>query len=136
MIAGIGTDIVDVDAFRQQVADPASVFASGTFTTAERQAAASRPGTDEVPHLAARFAAKEAFVKAWSSGNYGCQPTLSHVDMREIEVASDRHGRPALRLHGDVADALQASGPYRIHVSLSHDGPTAAAFVVVEQVQR
>ncbi len=133
MIAGVGTDLVDIAGFRQQLADPASRFAEATFTAAERQVADSRPSTDATPHLAARFAAKEAFVKAWSGGFYGQTPALNHIDLREIEVVSDRFGRPALRLTGTVADAVMSNYPAcRIHLSLTHDGPCAAAFVVLE----
>ena len=88
--------------------------------------------------LAARFAAKEAFVKAWSGARAGRDPALDTVDLREIEVVDDGHGRPALRLHGTVAAALEqlaselgVAAPLRTHVSLSHDPPTAAAVVVL-----
>ena len=56
--------------------------------------------------LAARFAAKEAFLKAWSGARAGRAPALESVDLREIEVVDDGHGRPALALHGAVAAAL------------------------------
>lgn len=129
MIRGVGLDLVDVAGFGAQLADPASTLAEGTFTPAERRDGAR---TDGVRHLAARFAAKEAFVKAWSSANFGGRPALGDADLREIEVVTDRWGRPALRLHGAVAAALGALGPLRLHVSLTHDGPVAAAVVVVE----
>ena len=134
MIAGVGTDVVDVAQFRQQLADPASRFVTATFTDAERAASASRPSGDPVVHLAARFAAKEAFIKAWSGGFYGQTPQFNAVDWRNIEVVSDTVGRPALRLSGAVADAVNSAYPAcRIHLSLSHDGPIATAFVILER---
>ena len=79
-------------------------------------------------HLAARFAATEAFIKAWSSSRWGSPPLLRSVDMREIEVIQDPWGRPSLRLHGDVA---RAAGRLDAHLSLSHDGGVAVAFVIL-----
>lgn len=133
VIAGIGMDLVHVPGFRQQLAQPGTSFAAGTFTPAERAEARGRPGGDEALHLAARFAAKEAFVKAWSVANRSRAPALTHLDLREIEVACDRWGRPALQLHGRVLEAVEAAGIGIAHVSLTHDGPTAAAVVVLER---
>lgn len=132
MIAGVGTDIVAIDSFRTQLADPASSFVQGTFTAAEQDACKQRPSGDPVIHLAARYAAKEAFIKAWSASHWGEHPALSHVDLREIELLNDPFGRPALRLSGDVAAAFSSYGDRRHHVSISHDGDCAIAFVVLE----
>ncbi len=131
MILGIGVDVVDLVGFRAQLADSASRFADAVFTDHERAEAASRP-SGPAPHLAARWAAKEAFVKAWSSANRGCAPVLTGVDWREIEVRSDRWRRPQIMLHGAVLDAAEGAGVDRIHLSLSHDGAIATAYVVVE----
>ena len=123
---GIGVDLVDVPAFSDQLADTASGFVDGTFTAGEQRAAKGEPH-----RLAARFAAKEAFVKAWSGSRRGQPPALASVDLREIEVVDDGYGRPALALHGEVERAV---GPdVRAHVSLSHDGPAAIAFVILER---
>ena len=88
--------------------------------------AASRP--DPTRALAARYAAKEALIKAWSATRFGLPPALATVDLREIEVVCDAWHRPALRLHGAMRDAV---GALRATVSLSHDGPTAIAVVTV-----
>lgn len=133
MIAGVGTDIVDVPAFRRQLGDTASSFVAATFTASERRACEGRASADPAIHLAARFAAKEAFIKAWSSAFFGSEPQLGTVDLREIEVCNDPWGRPSLRLTGAVKAALgRRFGAARTHLSLSHDGPTAVAFVVLE----
>ena len=133
MIGGIGMDVVDVTGFRAQLADSASTFVQGTFTPGEQARVETRPSRDRAPHLAARFAAKEAFIKAWSTANSGRIPALKSVDMREIEVVHDPHGRPALRLHGAVHAAYRSQELGSVHLSLSHDGDMAAAFVVVER---
>ena len=84
-------------------------------------------------HLAARWAAKEAFVKAWSAALHGSPPVMGHVAWHEIEIVSDPWHRPAIALHGEAARAFAESvGRARIHVSLSHDGPMAAAQAIVE----
>lgn len=132
MTPGLGIDLVALDGFREQLADPASQWVQLTFTPHERHEAAHRPSRDPAQHLAARFAAKEAFLKAWASLRFGRPPALAHVDMREIEVVSDAWGRPALRLHGQVARAL---GPVLARVSLTHDGPFAAAVVSLQLVE-
>lgn len=136
----VGLDVVTTTTFAHQLADPASSFVDATFTAREQRAARGSEDV-RVQRLAARFAAKEAFVKAWSGARAGREPALAAIDLREIEVADDGHGRPALRLHGAVAAALDelaaelgSSEPLRAHLSLSHDPPTAAAVVVLERV--
>jgi len=133
----VGLDVVTTTTFAEQLADAASGFVDATFTHGEQRAAR---GARELrcQRLAARFAAKEAFVKAWSGARAGRAPALAAVDLREIEIVDDGHGRPALRLHGAVAAALElltaelglTTAP-RAHLSLSHDPPTAAAVVVL-----
>ena len=76
MIAGIGTDIVDIHGFREQLSDPATTFVEGVFTGGELSDVERRPARDKTPHLAARYAAKEAFIKAWSASNHGQPPVL------------------------------------------------------------
>ena len=118
----VGVDLVDVPGFTQQLEDTASGFVDATFTPREQRAGDPR-------RLAARFAAKEAFIKAWSGSRYGQPPLLAAIDMREIEVVDDGYGRPALVLHGAVG---QAVGAHTASLSLSHDGNAAIAVVVFE----
>ena len=132
MIAGIGIDIVDLSAFGSQLSDKASVFVDGTFSRGERLQSADRPGSSITSHLAGRFAAKEAFIKAWSGANWGRPPARKQVDMKEIEVVSDNTGRPRMKLHGDVFKAVSRLGEYRVHLSMSHDGGYASAVVLIE----
>jgi holo-[acyl-carrier protein] synthase len=120
----IGVDLVDVPGFAAQLADQASGFVAATFTALERRTAHGDPR-----RLAARYAAKEAFVKAWSGSRRGLPPALPAVDLREIEVVDDGYGRPGLRLHGAVK---AAAGDVSAHVSLSHDGPSAIAVVILD----
>lgn len=133
-VLGTGIDVVDLAGFRSQLDDRASGFVAATFTAGE-QRDADRPAGDRVARLAARFAAKEAFLKAWSGARRGRPPTLSTVDLRQIEVVLDGYGRPAIRTHGPVTAAVAAlgggAGDPVAHLSTSHDGAIATAIVVL-----
>ncbi|MBD8506047.1 holo-ACP synthase [Hoyosella sp. G463] len=102
-----------------------------------QQAAAGAPGDSsrassadsQARHLAARWAAKEALVKAWSGSRFGRPRLLATVDYQDIEVVTDHVGRPRIVLHGPIAEHLRDA---TIHVSLTHDGDTAGAFVIIE----
>lgn len=135
MVLGVGIDVVDIAAFGEQLADPASGFADHTFTAAELATAHSRPGPTAT-HLAARFAAKEAFIKAWSNARLGRAPQLRAVDLRLIQVVADEHQRPFLRLHGAVLEAVTTLTdpiPSNLLLSISHDGPVATAIVLLQR---
>ncbi|MEM1007843.1 MAG: holo-ACP synthase [Myxococcota bacterium] len=131
----MGLDLVDIFMFREQLSDVASTFVEGTFTQHEQDSAQGRPGDDPARHLAARFAAKEALIKAWSLARWGESPRLSFVDMCEIEVRLDEYGRPSLMLHGTVKKALEELGVKRVHVSLTHEGGMAGAVVILESTE-
>ncbi|HJC61860.1 MAG TPA: holo-ACP synthase [Candidatus Dietzia intestinigallinarum] len=87
-------------------------------------------------HLAGRWAVKEAVIKAWSAALYGSPPPIAPDLLRwsEIETVCDAWGRPAVRLSGEVARQVAATvgENVRWNVSLSHDGSSAVAFVVLE----
>lgn len=131
MILGVGLDVVDVAGFADQLADLASAFVDRTFRPSEQRRSREHP--DAVRHLAGRFAAKEAFLKAWSSSRAGQPPALARgeLDLRDIEVVDDGFGRPSLRLHGAIRAAANPEQTH-VHLSISHDGPVAAAVVVLE----
>lgn len=129
MIRGVGLDVVDTEQFATQLQDPASHFVSQVFTVQEQ--ADCQSNADRVRSLAVRWAAKEAFVKAWSSSRRGEAPMQEGPRWHEIEVALDPWHRPTLLLHGETA---RLCGRNRCHLSMSHDGATAAAVVVLEEV--
>jgi len=130
-VIGVGLDVVDVAGFADQLGRPGTRFAHSSFTPKER-ADAGDAGSGQ--RLAARWAAKEAFLKAWSSARYGAPPALSTWNPADIEVVTDVEGRPAIRLHADVAGAIdqQWGDAIGIHLSLTHDGAIAAAVVILE----
>jgi holo-[acyl-carrier protein] synthase len=125
-ILGVGVDLVHVPSFADQLDQPGSGFAD-VFTPGERRDANGRP-TDAARHLAVRWAAKEAVVKAWSASLYGTPPVMDDEALRLIEVVSDAWGRPRIRLHGEVAKHLEGC---TVEISLSHDGDYATAYAVL-----
>jgi holo-[acyl-carrier protein] synthase len=123
MIYGIGTDIVAVERF-QRFIDTGSAVIDRLFTPAERARCGSRK--DAASCLAARFAAKEAFLKALGTG------LRDGISWQDMEVTNNTLGKPELILSGKAAEQFQANGLDRLHLSLSHDGGTAVAMVVLE----
>ncbi|GIH29162.1 holo-[acyl-carrier-protein] synthase [Acrocarpospora phusangensis] len=115
MIIGIGVDLVDVARFAASMERTPGLRAR-LFTAAEQ--------AEPVPSLAARFAAKEAVAKA-----LGAPPGLSHQD---AEVRRDPDGRPSLSVGGRAGEVAAALGVRTWHVSLSHDGGFALAYVIAE----
>ena len=119
-VVGIGTDLVDIDRFRTVLRRRPSVadrlFTAGERTYAER-------ATDPAARLAARFAAKEATLKALGYG-------LGGMRMADIEIIRAEDGRPELVLHGDARSTADVHGVGRWLVSLSHTDHLAQATVV------
>ncbi|WP_111467032.1 holo-ACP synthase [Microbacterium suaedae] len=116
MIIGIGVDMVDIDRFEGQIAHSPRLM-ERLFTAHER----------ELPlrSLAARYAAKEALIKALG-GSDG-------VRWQEIEVPRlGERQAPSYVVTGETARTLAARGATRPHLSLSHDGGLALAYVVLE----
>jgi len=134
-VLGVGVDLVHVPGFAAQLALPGTRFAEA-FTPGERADAADR--ADPSASLAARWAAKEAVVKAWSAALFGSPPVLPEGVHRQIEVVTDAWGRPAIRLLADVAAAATASltstpdETLTWHLSLAHDAAYATASITLE----
>jgi holo-[acyl-carrier protein] synthase len=115
VITGVGVDVVDVARFGRALARTPSL-AARLFVASEL----GRP----VASLAARFAAKEAFIKAIGDP----------VGFRfhDVVVESDSHGNPSLSVSGEIARVIAERGVASLHLSLSHDAGLACAFVVAE----
>ena len=116
----VGIDLVDVDRFRA-VLERRPSLAARVFTAEEREALSSH--VDPVPSLAARFAAKEAAMKALGVG-------LGAVDFGDIEVRRTPSGAPELIVRGRAARRAAALGLNEWSVSLSHVSLCASAVVV------
>ncbi|TFD30587.1 holo-ACP synthase [Cryobacterium cryoconiti] len=115
MIRGIGVDIVDLARFERQVLRTPGLIAR-LFTPAERGL--------PVNSLAARFAAKEALIKALGDS--------AGVSWQEMDVVTDTHGNPGFVLTGAAAAALAVRGIDTVHLTMTHDAGVACAFVVAE----
>jgi holo-[acyl-carrier protein] synthase len=129
-IVGIGVDVVEIERVRAALAHATrgDRFKRRVFTAGEQAYCDARKGWAQ--SYAARFAAKEAVMKALgASGPWGF-PWL------EIEVVSVESGVPGIRLSGDAAARAVALGAARVHVSLSHDRKTAVAQAIAEGDRR
>lgn len=114
----VGVDIIEIARIERTLADFGERFLRRVYTEQERERYASRPS-----ELAARFAAKEATSKALGTGIRG-------IRWREMEVLSNRRGKPVLVLHGAAAERAAALGLVAFDVSLTHSRTDAMAFVV------
>lgn len=133
----VGTDLVHIPSFAQQLELPGTRFAQ-VFSAYELRVAQARglSGAARAQHLAGRWAAKEAFIKAWSQALYGRPPVLAEeaVDWADIEVRPDAWGRVALELRGEIARlARESLGDFSMALSISHDGDYATAIVYLSR---
>jgi holo-[acyl-carrier protein] synthase len=125
VIISIGIDIIEVRRVRE-VLERTPRFCERVFTRRERDYCDSR-GAVAAQHYAARFAAKEAALKAlrtgWSGG----------VAWQDVEVSSLESGAPTLQFHGVVRQLYEQSGANAAHLSISHTTEHAIAQVVLER---
>lgn len=133
MILGMGTDLVLVDDLRLRM-QRTSGFRDAVFSPEEIACCERR--SNPYPCFAARFAAKEALMKAlgtgWSGGVAFTDISVEHEPQLDSAVDIPPYTlRPRVRLQGDVAQRLGCTGN-RIHLSLTHTGNLAMAFVVIE----
>jgi len=123
MIIGTGIDIIEVERIAVRVGRD-NGFKELVFSKDEISYCDAKANPFE--HYAARFAAKEAFLKAlgrgWDSG----------LHWNEIEIANESNGKPVLRIKGMTEKMLEATGIRVIHVSLSHLKSMATAIVILE----
>jgi holo-[acyl-carrier protein] synthase len=122
MIVGIGVDLTPVSRIAEAMARHPERLERRLFTDGER--AYCRARANAAQHFAARFAAKEALLKALH--------VPEGLSWHELEVVSDERGVPRLELHGVAAQAAARAGVRRLHLSLTHAEDSAVAFVVAE----
>lgn len=122
MIVGVGVDIVDVERFKWMVRrTPATL--ERTLTREETHDDQGRARSAE--SLAARFAAKEAVIK--------CLGDVAELRPLECVVITAESGKPIISLSGRLAELSDTAGVTDWHVSLSHDGGNAIAYVIAER---
>lgn len=131
MLIGVGMDLAEVGFWQGALRDPATDVIAATFTPGERSYAQTAVG-EAAEHLAARFAAKEAFIKAVGATRHGRPPLVDRLDPKGIEVQRDPHGRPRIALHGAARAVADQLGVRHVWLSLTHTAGTAGAVVVLE----
>ena len=125
MIVGSGVDIAEVDRIRAAAERYGARFIERVYTPAEI-AWVERRRAGRYERYAARFAAKEAGMKAIGTG------WRRGVRWRDFEVASLPSGKPTLRLHGVAAQVAASLGVKNIALSLTHTATEALAYVILE----
>ena len=124
MILGLGIDVVRADRFERAEARLEDGLADEILTAAE--AAYCRGKARPAPYVAARFAAKEALLKALGTGRRG------RISWRDMEVVSDGMEKPSFVFCGEVKEIIDRLGVRAVHLSLTHTDEVAAAVVVLE----
>jgi holo-[acyl-carrier protein] synthase len=124
MIVGTGIDMVEIERIAEKIGRGngfrEKVFSAGEIDYCEQ-------GKVRAEHYAARFAAKEAFLKATGLG------LQAGHDLFQIEVVVDPLGKPSIVLHGDFKKIAEQYQWNTIHLSLSHVRDLACAFVILEK---
>ena len=126
MIIAIGNDLAEVERIRQALEDPRTGhrFRERVFTEGEQRYCERRRRKYE--SYAARFAGKEAVMKALGTG-WG-----KNIGWRDIEVFRQRGSRPEIVLHGKAKEYATTLGVTRFHLSLTHTAEYAEAQVIAE----
>ncbi|MEO7176794.1 MAG: holo-ACP synthase [Saprospiraceae bacterium] len=124
MIAGIGTDIVEVSRIREKL-EKHSGFVDKVFSVDEQEYCRKQKFPEQ--HFAARFAAKEAFLKACGTG------LLLSYELSDIEIKQTEKGQPFIECKGKFEEFLRENKWHTIRLSISHIEAYALAFVTIEQ---
>lgn len=125
MIVGMGVDIAEVERVREAIARHGDRILQRVFTPLEIAYCQRHKNSDE--RFAARFAAKEAGMKALGTG------WRNGVTWKDFEVANEPSGKPTLRLTGRAAELCAALGGARVHLTITHTEATAFAQVIIEK---
>jgi len=128
MIIGIGIDTVSVSRIEKLIRERGDRFLRKVFS--ENEIGEGMKRTKTAPFFAARFAAREAFVKALGTG------FSRGVSFRDIAVGKGERGKPDLLISPRVEALLETRGIERCHVSITHDGDCAQAIVILEGTAR
>jgi holo-[acyl-carrier protein] synthase len=122
VILGIGLDLCEVGRIRRLLEKDRARFVRRVYREAEIAYCDARRKPEI--HYAARFAAKEAFLKALGRG--------WRLGWTQVEVVRTPSGKPDLRLSGKAAEAAERRGVSQVHLTLTHTAETAAAVIVLE----
>jgi holo-[acyl-carrier protein] synthase len=126
MIVGMGLDLVEIDRVAHMIESLGDRMYTRLFSESEAGYIRNKPLPAQ--HAAVRLAAKEAAFKALAGNDLARQ-----ITWRDVEVVSDSHGIPSIKLHGTAHRRARELGVTRIHVSLTHSRDTAAAVVILSR---
>jgi holo-[acyl-carrier protein] synthase len=124
VIVGMGVDLCEVPRIRQAIERYGARFTGRVFT--ETEAAYAESKANRYERYAARFAAKEAGMKALGTGWRG------GITWRDFEVTNLASGRPTLRFHGKAGEIAKERRVANISLSLTHTAEQAMAIVILE----
>ena len=116
----IGVDIIEIARIENAISRWGEAFLRRLYTKSELELYHGHPSS-----LAARFAGKEAVIKALG-------PQIKGISLKEIEILSDHDGQPSVKLYGAARQRASSLGLDKIAISLSHSREHAIAFVVGE----
>jgi holo-[acyl-carrier protein] synthase len=125
MALRVGIDLASIDAVEESVRVHSARYLGRVYTSRELRDCRAPDGVPDPRGLAARFAAKEAALKVLRVDDEA-------VPWRSIGVCTDRFGRPSLELTGAAAELARRRGVAQLDVSLTHEGPFAAAIVIAQ----
>ena len=123
-IIGVGIDIIEVTRLNKAIERYGSKFLTRVFTDDEIEYCKIKKHCNE--HYAARFAAKEAFVKALGTG------IAKGIRWKDIEIGNNKAGKPEIFLDGIAKEIADKSGVKKTHISMTHNKGSAIAFVILE----
>jgi holo-[acyl-carrier protein] synthase len=124
VIVGSGVDLCEVPRLRTAIERHGDRFKQRVFT--DREIAYAESKANRYERFAARFAAKEAGMKALGTGWRG------GLGWRDLEVTNLRTGRPTLAFHGKAAEIAKRLGVRNVALSLTHTAEQAMAIVILE----
>lgn len=126
MIISVGIDFIEVARIRETISRTPR-FVERVFTEKERAYCDSK-GASAAGSYAARFAAKEAALKALKTGWRGA------IKWHDIEISNDEQGAPSIKINGEAENILKTLGATSIHLSMSHTNEHAIATVILEKI--
>ena len=123
MVLGSGVDIIEVDRVKQAIKKWGDSFLKKVFT--DKEVAYSKKRRFAYQHLAARFATKEAVLKAFGGG------WLRNLPWKDVEIVNDKNGKPGINLYGEAKKVYNKKNIEKIVVSMSHTKEYAVANAIL-----
>lgn len=123
MVLGSGVDIIEVNRVREAIEKWGESFLRKVFT--DKEIKYSKKRRFAYQHLAARFATKEAVLKAFGGGWTRTLP------LKDVEIINDKNGKPEIKLYGEAKNIYRKRKMGKIEVSLSHTKEYAVANAIL-----